>query len=77
MCKTYTNLYESIIKGERENEELFEYIKSIIPEKSSDKVYINKILNKVYDIYEAVESNLDLYFIADNYVNMLREVDAF
>ena len=37
----------------------------------------NKILNKVYDIYEAVESNLDLYFIADNYVNMLREVDAF
>ena len=77
MCKTYRSLYESIIKGERENKELHKYIKSILPEKASDEQYIDKILNKVYDIYEAVDLNMDLYFIADNYVSMLREVDVF
>lgn len=77
MCKTYRNLYEAIMEGERENQELQDYITSILPEKASDKEYIEKISNKVCDIYEAVDLNMNLYWIADNYVSMLREVQAF
>ena len=39
MCKTYRNLYESIIKGERENEELFDYIKSLAPNLPDEKIF--------------------------------------
>jgi len=77
MCKTYRNLYEVIMQGEKENKELEDYISLILPERASDKEYIKKITCKVCNIYEATDLNLDLYWIADNYVSMLREVDAF
>ncbi|MGL5315826.1 MAG: hypothetical protein ACRC92_21405 [Peptostreptococcaceae bacterium] len=75
--KTYINLYEAIMEGEREHRELQDYISMIVPERSSDKEYIEKLSYKVCDIYNEVDLNVDKYWIADNYISMLREVKAF
>lgn len=75
--KSYKNLLEVIIEVEKENKELQEYIEMIVPEKSSDKKYIEKLTDKVCEIHSAVDLELDKYWIADNYINMLREVEAF
>ena len=75
--KYYRNLFEVIIEGDKDNQDLQDYITKILPEKSSDKEYIERITCKVCDIYNAVDLDLDIYWIADNYVSMLREVEAF
>lgn len=75
--KMYRNLYEVIMEGEREQQELQDYIALIVPERSSDKEYIEKLSYKVCDIYNEVDLNVDKYWIADNYISMLREVNAF
>ena len=75
--KNYTELFEVIIKGEQENTELQNYIAKILPERASDEKYIEKIFFKVCDIYEAMDLNVNIYWIADNYISMLREVKTF
>lgn len=73
----YKNLLEAIIEGENENKKLKEYIKQILPEKSNDKEYIDKIMTKVCDMYDRIDLDVDIYWIAENYIDMLREVKAF
>ena len=75
--KSYKNLLEIIMEVEQENKKLQEYMEMIVPEKSLDKEYIEKLTNKVCEIHSAVDLELDKYWIADNYINMLREVEAF
>lgn len=75
--RNYRNLLEVIMDGEKEFQELEEYITTILPEKSSDKEYIQKISCKVCEIHDAVDLELDKYWIAENYISMLREVKAF
>ncbi|MGL4912658.1 MAG: hypothetical protein ACRC3Y_09530 [Romboutsia sp.] len=75
--QNYRELFKVIIKGDQENTELQDYIVKILPEKASDEKYIEKIFFKVCDIYEAMDLNVNIYWIADNYISMLREVKTF
>ncbi len=79
MCKNnnYRNLMDVIMEGEIENSKLKEYIKKILPEKADDNDYIERITCNVHNIYNEVDLNVDIYWVAENYINILREVEAF
>lgn len=75
--KNYRNLLEVLMEGEKENRDLQDYICEILPEKASDSKYIEKLYCRVCDIYDAIDMDIDKYWIANNYINMLREVKIF
>lgn len=75
--ENYRNIFEVIKQGENENIELQKYIAKILPERASDEKYIEKLFYKVCDIYDVIDLDVDIYWIAKNYISMLREVKCF
>ncbi|MGL6107018.1 hypothetical protein [Romboutsia sp.] len=74
---SYERILKVIVEGEEENQNLLNYIKTILPEKANDEEYIERITYNVYEIYDEIELDIDIHSIADNYINILREVKTF